>query len=447
MSMPDSHRPNLWLASIGLMLVVPASAAQNWPSFRGENASGVGRGSPPVEWSVASGQNVKWKVEIPGLGHSSPIVWGDHIFITTAVAEVSEPVLQTGWMRGSGDPAEEDYGWEWKVLCLNRNDGRLLWQQTACAGKPKAKRHPKSSHASCTPATDGKHVLAFFASEGLYCYDIDGQLLWKKDLGLLDAGPTKDYQWGFASSPIIHDGLAIVQCDAFSTAFWAAFDIRTGEEVRRVRRDDASTWCTPTVVTLGGRTQLVCNGYKHMGGYDLRTGAELWKLGGGGDVPVPTPIVANELIILTNGHGRSPVYAIRPDARGALTPEGDRLPPGLAWHNGKGGSYMPTPLAHGDFLYIANDNGILSVLEVRTGREIYKERLPQTGATYSASPVAADGRLYLTSEAGDVHVVQMGGAFKLLASNTMDEACMATPAITDGLLLVRGVRHLFCLAR
>lgn len=431
-----------------ILLVTNAALGQNWPQFRGPNGTGIGTGSPPVTWNVSTGENVKWKVDVEGLAHSSPIVWGDRIYLTTAVSSAdAEPELKTGWLGGSGDPAAEDAAWTWKVICLNRATGKTIWSRDAHTGAAKVKRHAKATHANCTPATDGEHVVAYFASEGLYCFDVEGKLIWKKDLGLIDTGPynAPDLQWGAASSPIIYDGKVIVQCDANNIGFWAVFDVTDGKELLRVKRDEVSTWSTPVVHVGPDRTQVVLNGYKHMGGYDLSSGKELWWLSGGGDVPVPTPQVAKDVIVLTNGHGRSPIYAIDPAAEGDVSPkDDDSKTEGLRWNRRGGGSYMPTPIIVGENLYVGNDNGILFVVDVRTGEKKYKVRLGSGGATFSASPVSAGGRIYLADEDGNVYVVQAGDEYKLLATNPMNETCMATPAISDGELFVRTRKHLYC---
>jgi outer membrane protein assembly factor BamB len=441
--------PRMLITTLLLSLATPLTA-QNWPSFRGPGGSGVGTGSPPIRWNVETGENLKWKVRIPGFGHSSPVVWGDRIFVTTAVSNAGPaPELKTGWLGGSVDSATDQGDWTWKVLCLDKANGAILWEKDGCTGVPKIKRHPKSSHANSTPATDGRHVVAFFGSEGLYCYDTRGQLLWKNDLGVLKAAyyEAPEAEWGFGSSPIIYQNKVIVQCDVLDGAFWASFDVETGRELRRVSRADVPTWCTPAICESGGRTQLICNGWKHMGAYDLETGEELWTLSGGGDIPVPTPQVAHGLIFLTSGHGRSPIYAIRADARGDLTPQDDeKLPEGLAWWKSRMGSYMPTPLVLDDSLYVANDIGVLTVFDGRTGAQRYRARIKE-GGNFSASIVAADGRLYFLNEDGDTFVLKAGDTYELLAQNSVDEPCLATPAISDGLLLIRGRNHLFCLGR
>jgi outer membrane protein assembly factor BamB len=426
--------------------------AENWPQFRGPKASGVGDGNTPTEWNVETGTNIKWKTRIPGLSHSSPIVWGKRIFLTTAVSSSSdEPELTKGWEAAAGNSAKDTGPWTWSLLCLDRDTGKEIWRRDAHQGVPRYKRHPKASHANCTPATDGKHLVAFFGAEGLFCYDLAGELLWKKDLGMLNASPKgyPDLQWGFASSPIIHDDLVVVQCDCENTNFWAAFDIKTGSEVRRVKRDEDSTWSTPNVFVAGGRTQLVLNGYKHMGAYDLHTGEELWKLHGGGDVPVPAPLYAGGRIILTNAHGGSrPIYAILPDARGDVTPpqRGSRAE-GLAWWHKNRGSYIPTPIVYEELVYVCGDNGILTVLDLEKGRQRYRKRLAGGGANYTASAVAAGGHVYFTSEDGDVHVVKAGDRYELVASNKMGEICMATPAISKGTLFFRTRHQLVAVGR
>src|SRR3954465_2074101 len=277
-------------------------ANRNWPQFRGPGASGIGAGAAaPTEWDVASGKNVKWKTPVAGLGYSCPVVWGDRVFVTTAVKEGEQQTVRVG-LYGDINPVDEKEPIRFNVLCLDKNNGKLLWEQTAHAGVPKIKRHPKSSHANPTPATDGQHLVAFFGSEGLYCYDMDGKLQWKKDLGVLDAGfyMVKEAQWGFASSPVIHDGKVVVLCDVQNDPFLAVFDLRDGSEVWRTARKDYPTWGTPTVHAGGDVTQIICNGFNEAAGYDFATGQRRWRIRGGGDIPVPTPVVAHDLAYLTS---------------------------------------------------------------------------------------------------------------------------------------------------
>jgi outer membrane protein assembly factor BamB len=312
---------------------------------------------------------------------------------------------------------------------------------------PRVKRHTKSTHANPTPATDGKHVVAFFGSEGLFAYDMEGQLLWKKDLGVLDSGyfQAPEAQWGFASSPVIHDGRVIVQADVHGPqkGFLAAFDVKDGREFWRVGREDVPTWSTPTVHATPSRTQIVVNGWHHIGGYDLATGKSLWRMRGGGDIPVPTPIVAHDLIFITNAHGGpSPVYAVRTDASGDITPADDATSSaGLAWSIPRNGAYMQTPIVVGEHLFVCRDNGVLTCLDAKTGRQIWQERLGSGSSGFTASAVAADGKIYYTNELGEVFVVRAGPSFEIIATPVLDELTLATPAIVEDMLLFRTRGH------
>lgn len=416
----------------------------NWPQFRGPSASGVAAGKvPPAEWDVAAGTNVRWTADVPGLGLSSPVTWGDRLFVTTAVGD--EPQALKPGLYGNPAPAVDKGEVAWKVFCLDKRTGKTLWEQTARKGVPQVKRHPKSSHANPTCCTDGKRVVAFFGSEGLYCYDPDGRPLWAKDFGLLDSGafmaPTA--QWGFASSPVLHDGKLVVLADVQEKqkkSFLAVLDAADGNEVWRTARTDLPTWGTPTVYREpgdGGRTMVFVNGYREAAGYDLATGKKLWTLGVNGDVPVPTPVVAHGLVFLTSAHGpQSPVTAVKLSAEGDLTAKPGQDPsPHVAWSVRQGGNYMQTPLVVGDLLYCFRDNGVLTCYDARTGKQHYRQRLEGLG--FTASGVAAGDRLYFPSEDGRVHVVRTGPEFKLIGTNALGEACLASPAISDGVIYFR----------
>lgn len=436
------------------ILIISSVSAQrknqtgvNWPSFRGENAKGIAENfSTPSSWSVVDSKNIKWKTEIPGLAHSSPIIWNDRIFITTAISGIENPDLKVG-LYGNIEPVEDETIHMWKVYCLDKKTGKIIWEQTACEGIPKVKRHPKSTHANSTPATDGKYVVAFFGSEGLYCYDMNGNLLWKKDFGILDSGffLVPNAQWGFASSPVIHDGVVVVQCDVQKNSFLAALELKTGKELWQTPREEVPTWSTPTIHTKADQTQIIVNGFKHIGGYDFKTGKELWKMSGGGDIPVPTPVVAHDLIFINNAHGRmSPIYAIKTDARGDISlSENDTSNASIVWSINRGGAYMQTPLIYGDYLYNLRGNGSLTCYRAKTGEIIYKEKVGDM-ASFSASGVAAGGKLYFPSEQGDIFVVKAGPDFELLSANPMNDICMATPAISEGVLFIRS--HHFLIA-
>lgn len=428
------------------LLTASVAGADNWPSFRGPQASGVGSGPAPTTWDGEKSVNVAWKTAIPGLAHSSPVVWGDRIFVTSAVSP-EDTSLRVG-LYGDVDSVESKAPHTWKVFAVDKKSGKILWEREASAGIPKIKRHMKSTHADSTPTTDGKHVVALFGSEGLFCYDLDGKLKWKKDLGLLDAGWFYDpsYQWEFGSSPVLYKNLVIVQVDIQKGSFVAAFDVETGREVWRTERDEIPSWATPSVFETDKGPVLVANATKAIRGYDPATGKELWSLKPNSEIVTPTPIMAHGLIYVTAGYRPvTPIYAIRPGGTGDLSlPEGKDSSDHIAWSKSRGGPYMPTPIVYGDHLYTCANNGLITVYDAKTGQEVYKERVAGTRTVaFSASPVAADGKLYFPSEDGDVFVVKAGPKFELLATNPMGEVLMATPAVSDGLLIVRGRSHLF----
>lgn len=431
----------------------PPSSDTNWPSFRGERACGIAEGFPtPVEWDVAAGKNVLWKTALPGLAHSSPVVWGDRLFVTSAVREKGEAELTSLFGSpnyGAGESQPDEGSHAFVLYCLDAKTGAIVWERTAHTGVPEIKRHPKSSHANSTPACDATNVVAFFGSEGIFCYDHAGELKWQRDFGVLESGaPETDdassLQWGFASSPVIHGERVIVQCDVQGESFLAALSLADGKDVWRTKRDEKSTWCTPTVCDLaaGGRTQVIVNGYRHVGGYDLADGKEIWKLSGGGDVPVPTPVVEHELVYLTSAHGRfRPIRAISVQAQGDVVPDPEQSEH-VAWNLEGKGVYMQTPLVYGEELYCCSDAGILGCYDAGTGETIYSERLGDGTTGFSGSPVAADGKLYFSGESGEIFVVRAGRDFELLAKNDMGETCMATPALSAGRIFFRTRHHL-----
>jgi outer membrane protein assembly factor BamB len=335
-------------------------------------------------------------------------------------------------------------------MCLEKPTGKVLWERTAHEGVPKVKRHIKSSHANPTPTTDGKHVVAYFASEGLYCFDFQGSLLWQHDVGVIDVGAFNDpdLQWGVASSPVIYRNLVVVQCDRHKDSFIAAYDIGSGKPVWRAARDELPSWGTPTILEGRKQTELITAGTKYVRGYDPMTGAELWRLGKNSEITVPTPIVSDGLIYVTSGYPPiRPIYAVRAGASGDITlKDGEESNDYVAWSKSRGGPYMPTPIVYGGHLYTCSNNGTLACYEARSGRLVYQERV-SSGAGYSASPVAADGKLYFTSEEGDVRVVRAGPKFEPLAVNRMGEPCMATPAISDGMILIRTQHFLYGIGR
>jgi len=432
--------------ALSLCCVITAQA-QNWPSFRGRSASGVADGgSAPTTWDATKSTNIQWKTPVPGVGHSSPVVWGNRVFVTTAISSDQSPVFEHGQSQSVAS-AKDASKHVWAVYCLDKTNGRVIWAKTAYEGVPKAKRHVRASFANPSPATDGKYLVAFFGSEGLYCYDLNGKFLWKQDLGVLDGGwsPDPNSRWGFASSPVIYRHLVIVQCDTQRDSFVATYNLKDGRQVWRAARDEDTSWSSPVVYEAKGRAELIVSGTKRYCGYDPLTGKELWRLADGVDVKIPTPVVAHGLIFLGGGstHERRSFYAVRAGAGGEIAlPDGTASNEHIAWRN-RATPHILTPIVYGDYLYVCGDNGVLTQYQAKTGEQTYRDRIGGRGITFSASPVAADGKLYFASEDGDVFVVKAGPEYELLARNPMGEVLMASPAISDGLLIVRGQRHVF----
>ncbi|HMY73489.1 MAG TPA: PQQ-binding-like beta-propeller repeat protein, partial [Blastocatellia bacterium] len=354
----------LSLGILGLSLLLPTGLgyAQNWPAFRGDKASGVAEGkSTPASWDVEKNTNIAWKVEIPGLAHASPIVWEDKVFVITAVSSDPKSVFRSGFY-GDVDSAADLSKHTFKVYCLDKKTGKIQWEKVAYEGVPKTKRHIKSSFASSTPVTDGKSVVAFFGSEGLYCYDFKGNLKWKQDLGVLDSGWffDPDYQWGTASSPVIYKDLVIVQCDIQKGSFIAAYSLKDGKQVWKTDRAEIPSWGSPTIVESKQRVELVTNATKAARGYDPLTGRELWKLTGNPEVTSTTPIAAHDLIFICNSYRpNQPIYAVKQGAaNGDISlKQGETTNEFVAWSIQRGGSYQPTPLAYGEHLYVCNNDG------------------------------------------------------------------------------------------
>ncbi len=427
----------------------PVAGQQNWPMFRGTDATGIADGQhPPLTWDVPAGANVRWKTPIPGLGHSCPVVWGDRVFVTTAVSGDPDPKVRTG-NYGDVGSVNDTTPHTWQVLCLDRDTGKILWTKTACVGVPKIKRHLKGSQANCTPATDGRRVVACFGPEGLYCYDFDGKLLWKRDLGSIDSSFALDeeYQWGFGSSPVVHDGLVILQCDLSRDSFIAAYRLEDGSQAWTTPRDEIPGWSSPVVWRNSRRTEVVTNGTQYARGYDPASGRELWRLAKKSEATIPTPVPAGDLVFITSGNRPiQPIFAVRPGAAGdvSLKP-GETQNASIAWGKMRGGPYMTTPIVYGGHLYTCSNAGMLTCYEAATGKEVYQERVG--GVSYTASPVAADGRLYFTTEQGEVRVVKAGPEFELLAVNPLGDVCLATPAISAGTFFARTQHYLIALGR
>ncbi|MEM7232402.1 MAG: PQQ-binding-like beta-propeller repeat protein [Planctomycetota bacterium] len=437
-----------------VLLLLPSTTSgddsPHWPSFRGAAARGTTAGkAAPVKWNVEKNVNVAWKAKIPGLGLSSPAIWGKQLFVTTAVSKGGNEKLKHG-LYGDIRPVADSSEHSWGLICLDKVTGKKLWEKTAHRGVPKIKRHPKASHANSSPATNGKYVVAFFGSEGLYAYKMNGDLAWKKDLGVLDAGyyVVPAAQWEYGSSPIIFENKLIVQCDIQSGGFVAAFDVENGNELWRTPRKDVPTWSTPAVHVGKKGRQVILNGFRHLGAYDLDSGKELWKLSGGGDIPVPTPVFGHGLVYLTNAHGRlRPIYAIDPEtASGDISIQpSEKNNAHIRWWKPRRGNYMQTPILLGDLLYCCGDSGVLGCYDAKTGDEKFLKRIARSG--FTASPVASGGHLYFTSEDGDVHVLKAGAVFEEVAVNSLGEPSLASPAVSEGRLYFRTRHHIISVGK
>jgi len=429
----------------------PVLAPGAWPSFRGSEAAGVADGQHlPDEWNPATGANILWRTPIAGLAHSSPIVVGDLVFVTSAISGKGNATFKPG-LYGDGDASDDRSPQQWVLSAVDKRTGKVRWERIAAAGEPLNKRHIKSTYASASPASDGRVVVAWFGSQGIFAYDLDGGLRWQVDLGRIDMGAydIPSYEWGPASSPIIWNGLVIIQCDTQADSFLLALNAETGETVWKTEREELPSWGTPTVVTTAAGPELVTNASNFVRGYDPVTGRELWKLGGSSKITAPTPIFSHGLHIVASGRApERPVFAVKPGARGDLTlPKGEDHSAQVAWSKTGRGSYMPTPIAYRGLLYVLANNGVFDAYDLATGTEIYRQRLPLVGSGYSASPVAADGKIYLSNEDGEMLVVEAGPAFKLLATNSIGEMMMATPALSDGVMYVRALSTLFAIGK
>ncbi|MDP3003057.1 MAG: PQQ-binding-like beta-propeller repeat protein [Bacteroidales bacterium] len=418
---------------------------RQWPGFRGYMASGVlDNANLPQSFDLNKMINIRWKVEIPGFGLSSPVIWDSKLFITTAISQADNSGFKPG-IYGDISPVKDSSVHEWKVYCIDKNTGKMIWDRTSYKGIPKMKRHPKSTHANTSVATDGKYVVAFFGSEGLFCYDMSGNLLWQKSFGLLKSVffMVKTAEWEFASSPIIYNGVLIIQCDVLENSFVAAYDVKTGKELWKTQRDEYPGWCTPNIYINAGKTYVALNGYKHRGGYDFQTGKEIWKMSGGGDIQIPTPVVGNDMIYFNSAHGRSsPIIAVKTNAVGDISlKDNETSNEYINWSLPRGGSYMHSLLLYKNHLYNVNWNGAFICLDPLTGKEIYNAKLGKT-KSFIASPVASDGKIYIVDEVGTVYIIQDGDSFKLLAEIPLNDICMTAPAITDGMIIFRTQKYL-----
>jgi outer membrane protein assembly factor BamB/protein tyrosine phosphatase (PTP) superfamily phosphohydrolase (DUF442 family) len=427
------------------------AANGSWPSFRGPNASGIAENQNlPSEWNAKTGQNILWRTSIPGLAHSSPIVWGNRIYVTSAVSSDPKATFRPG-LYGDGDASKDRSQHKWMLYALDKRTGKVVWERVAFQGEPREKRHIKATYANATPATDGRIVVAWFGSQGVYAYDVNGRLLWKVDFGRIDLGaydvPT--VEWGPASSPIIWKDLVILQCDTQTDSFIVALNANTGETVWKTDRDEIPSWGTPTVAVTSKGEELIANASNFIRGYDPRTGKELWRLGKSSKITAPTPIFADDILVVASGRGpERPIFVVKAGARGDLTlPDGKTSSDAVIWSRTGRGSYMPTPLIYKGILYVLANNGTFDAYNLKTGDEIYRQRLALVGNGFSASPIAADDKIYLPNEDGDILVISAGEKFAHVGTNSMGELLMATPAISEGVMYVRTVQSVFAIGQ
>jgi ankyrin repeat protein/outer membrane protein assembly factor BamB len=421
----------------------------NWNSFRGVNGSGIADGQyPPARWDGEKGINLKWKTHIPGLSHACPVTWGDKLFVITAMGEDTTAEYRVG-LYGDVKPVNDDSKHIWKIYCLDKYKGSIIWEKTAFKDIPKVKRHPKGTQANSSPVTNGEYVVALYGSEGMVCYDMIGNELWRKDLGVLDAGWffESETQWGHAASPIIYKNTVIIQADRSKDSYIASFELDTGNEVWKTKREEISSWGTPSIYYGKNQNEIITNGTKYIKGYNPDTGEELWKLGPNSEVTVATPVVYDEMIYVTAGYPPvSPIYAVKPGGKGDIS-IADSLSSSefIKWRHLTGGTYMPSPIAYNGYLYTMHNNGSLTCYNAKTGEKIYQKNIKSGAVT--ASLVAADGKIYCTSESMGVIVVKAGPEFEILAQNLVGEICLATPAISDKLFIIRAQNHVYCFGR
>jgi outer membrane protein assembly factor BamB len=429
------------------------AADDDWPRWRGPNENGMARGDAPVEWG--EGKNIAWRAPIPGRGQSSPVIWGDKIFITTAVpteaAAAPTASVPTGPPQApgpGGTPQKSavcgDCGagagreHKFMALCLNRHTGKVIWERVAKVATPQEGHHVRyGSFASNSPVTDGKRVYAFFGSHGLYAYDLDGKLIWEKQFPPMRV----DLQFGEGSAPGLGPYALYLKFDHEEGSYLVAIDKNTGKELWRVNRDENSSWSQPLVVANDGRTEVVVSATNKVRSYDAATGKVIWEAAGLGGGVIPNPVSAGGIVYLMSGAINQNLLAIRLGRDGDLTGSD-----AILWTNNRGNPFTPSPVLHDNKLYFVTDNGMLSCLDARTGAAYYKQqRLPKP-YNFKASPVGASGKLYLAAEDGDVVVVKMGEKYEALATNSLpDQMFIASPAITGGSLYLRSQNSLYCI--
>jgi outer membrane protein assembly factor BamB len=416
---------------------------KNWPQWRGPYANGVAPyGNPPVEWSES--KNIKWKIEIPGKGHATPIIWDNRIFVLTAIETDKqvepEKEKQTQARRRRGPPiARTSNVYKFAILAINRSDGQIVWQHTAREELPHDGTHPTGTWASNSPVTDGEHVYAYFGSRGLYCYDMQGNLKWEKDLGDMSI----KLGFGEGSSPVLYDDKIVVNWDHEGQSFIIALDKKTGKEFWKVARDEGTSWATPLIVESNGQPQVITSATSRIRSYDLATGKLLWESSGMTRNAIPSPVAANDRVYVMSGFRGNALQAIHlSEANGNIA--GSKA---LVWTLDRDTPYTPSPLLYDDRLYFLKRNdGILACFNANTGEEYFsRQRLEGIEGVY-ASPVGAGGRIYIASRNGSTQVIKHDTQYEVLAINTLDDGFSASPAVVDKELYLRGEKNLYCIA-
>lgn len=414
----------------------------NWPRWRGPEGSGVSaEKNLPGEWS--STQNIAWKTPLPGRGHSSPVVWGNRIFLTAAIMGDVAPGAKAPIHMINGKPWKHpdaigsDHRHTLKVLALDRDTGKIVWERTAYEGTIYDDYHKKNTSASPTPVTDGKKVYAYFGSEGLYAYNLDGKLAWKVEIPKIGTMSV-----GSGTSPILFENLLILQCDREDGADSdiVAYDKETGKTVWRTLRNGVEiSWATPIIVDAPGGPQLIASGSEFIIAYNPRTGNELWRMEGVKSNAIPSPLAGHGLVYLSAGFPKKKVIAVRV---GTKTESGA---PEIAWTYDRGTAYVPSPVLYGDYLYLTSDKGILTCLDAKTGAVLYDDGRVPVPATFMASLLAYNGEIYQFGQDGDTFVVRAGPKHEVLRTNSLGEPVYSTPSVAGGRLYIRGEKHLYAI--
>lgn len=425
-----------WLGTAALTRAADDPAAERfWPQWRGPAATGAStHATPPTEWSEQ--RNIRWKVEVPGRGSATPVIWGDRLFLLTAVP-VGVPPANAHEPRGGVQPR---IAHRYTVLAIDRATGKTIWSKVARDEAPhEASHQDNGTWASSSAITDGQHVIAYFESRGIYAYDMAGTLVWEKDLG----DKRMRNEFGEGSTPALFGNTLVIVWDHQGQSFIAALDKRDGKELWRVNRDEIDTWATPLIVAHDGRHQVVVPAMNKVTSYDLETGRVVWQAPGTTMNAIPSPVAGDGMVFVTSGFRGNNLKAIRlADAKGDITG-----PPGIAWSLDRDTPYVPSPLLYQGILYILKtNNGLLSAFDAKTGTAHYQLQRLEKAPNVFASPVAAAGRVYIPGRDGTTVVLKHGPNFETIAENTLDDGFDASPALVDNELFLRGYRHLYCIA-